>query len=107
MRSLNLFIRRRIMDAPWKLPNALVQLQTRYHLAAKPHPKIACLLQRSLDRRGSKARLIASKPSMRLRRTQRTYASSVTIPADHAPADPNTWAMVVKLNSPSHIAVAT
>jgi len=46
------------MDAPWKLPNALVQLQTRYTIAAKPHPKIACLLQRSLDRRGSKARLI-------------------------------------------------
>ena len=34
-------------------PNALVQLQAHYHHAAKPHPKSACQLQRSLA--GSRA----------------------------------------------------
>jgi len=29
--------------------NALVQQQARYNLAAKPHPKSACQLQRSSD----------------------------------------------------------
>jgi hypothetical protein len=40
------------MDTLGKLPNALVQLQPTTTIAAKPHPKSACLLQRSLDSEG-------------------------------------------------------
>ena len=45
----------------WLTSNALVQLQDTTTIAAKPHPKSACLLQRSLDVNGAEKWSFISK----------------------------------------------